>query len=907
MKNTKHHARTIGRRTWSVFDGLAEAHDVTLKWRNVCVAVGKQKILTDVSGSANPREVTSIIGHSGCGKSTLLNILSGRIKVSESLDVAHDIQINGRSITPSNPDVRHGIAFVPQSNTLNLNATARESIKFSARLRLQRDTSDVEIERITNRILRELRLESVADSLIRSLSGGEACRTSLGIEVVTNPNIVILDEVTSGLDSYNAITVVEVLKKVAAGGASVIFTVHQPSSQIFSLIDRLVLMKQGHTMYSGSTRDLPDYFAERNFEVPKNFNPADWIIYVCEKFDTPEEMKNHGFGDDSIKSECIEGFVDNEPDQMSLTTYTGPKMGLSLVGQIRLLLTRGITNMIRAKRLLILRYVLVAVGGISAAVAFAGVGDREFLSHTGAIFFALMATTVTVQVILLEFIDESPLLLHEVSMGYYRLFSYTITRIVFDLFNTGAQMLIFLLIIYWSFGLKGSFLTHYAILFTFANVCSAIGLALGSSTSDPHNAKELIPMTVLPQLLFCGYFVSLESLPSWLNWMPYLMPLTYVFRLAINNEFSSCLAFDSLQAKYTSDCADLISDLSNSPRPQSDLSTLFVPAVGLYQGTDDIDEYLSLTDPGYSNPVTIAHGYCKEKGSTQLKLNSAGESYCSMTRSAAYQFKLNTKVLSPEVDKKWLRGVILERYTLTFPSEEATVDNVAIHATLLFPPHVFDLLPQVYNNTAVAEDVCAIMQTFCPKVYLINEFQNQTHCIDVLDSLPFVTNNKHGFNVLSGNSTGCRQVHAYLATSSPDTHCQHISFIPILDTKNTVKCSDEIDFAIEDIFNKSDINQREMVAIESNIDPSKFLDHVSFDDIDRNKCARGTAEDIKSEFFHVQRQFLLPTNAYCRSFLQDQFATGESNYIYWIILLTFIVFFRSLSVLFLHRRVVQLI
>ena len=116
-----------------------------------------------------------------------------------------------------------------------------------------------------------------------------------------------------------------------------------------------------------------------------------------------------------------------------------------------------------------------------------------------------------------------------------------------------------------------------AVLFLYAHICSAIGLALGGAMPDPRNAKELIPMVIckfmqasslysfchdtnntiviwhcsVPQILFCGFFVPLDSIPTWLaSWVPYLMPLTYVFRLAINEEFKSCLDHETLEDKY---------------------------------------------------------------------------------------------------------------------------------------------------------------------------------------------------------------------------------------------------------------------------------------------------------------------------------------------------------------------
>ena len=90
--------------------------------------------------------------------------------------------------------------------------------------------------------------------------------------------MVFLDEPTSGLDSYSAVQLCQVLKKVANAGASVLFTIHQPSSDIFKSFDNLILMNKGRVMYQGPVEEVPAFFDARSNPVPPNYNPADWIM-----------------------------------------------------------------------------------------------------------------------------------------------------------------------------------------------------------------------------------------------------------------------------------------------------------------------------------------------------------------------------------------------------------------------------------------------------------------------------------------------------------------------------------------------------------------------------------------------------------------------------------------------------
>lgn len=141
---------------------------------------------------------------------------------------------------PFDLTVKQKIAYVGQEDLFFQTATPREAIQFSARLRLPSTTSDDEMNHITQSVLKQLNLSRVADSIIfngiAGISGGERRRTSLGMELVTKPSIVLLDEITSGLDSYNAVQVLETLKQVTMSGTTVLFTMHQPNRYSSNLV-----------------------------------------------------------------------------------------------------------------------------------------------------------------------------------------------------------------------------------------------------------------------------------------------------------------------------------------------------------------------------------------------------------------------------------------------------------------------------------------------------------------------------------------------------------------------------------------------------------------------------------------------------------------------------------------------
>lgn len=149
----------------------------------------ERTLLSNVWGEVPKTQTTAIMGASGAGKTSLLNILSGRVRNSGRVNIEADVRLDNYIVDPTSIKVRKSIAFVAQDDSLQITATPREAIKFSAKLRLPRSTTDAAIDMLVNAMLSELGLESCADTivggpLIKGISGGERKRTSVGVELV---------------------------------------------------------------------------------------------------------------------------------------------------------------------------------------------------------------------------------------------------------------------------------------------------------------------------------------------------------------------------------------------------------------------------------------------------------------------------------------------------------------------------------------------------------------------------------------------------------------------------------------------------------------------------------------------------------------------------------------------------
>ena len=163
--------------------------------------------------------------------------------------------------------------------------TVRECLEFAAKLKFK-GTFEEKMQRV-DEIVKELRLNKcqntkIGGPLVKGVSGGERKRCSIGVELITDPNLIFLDEPTTGLDSFTATSVCETLRDLANSGRTIISTIHQPNSDIFENFDRLMLLAQGKVIYFNEARFSVDYFASLGpqFKCPELSNPADHFMTI---------------------------------------------------------------------------------------------------------------------------------------------------------------------------------------------------------------------------------------------------------------------------------------------------------------------------------------------------------------------------------------------------------------------------------------------------------------------------------------------------------------------------------------------------------------------------------------------------------------------------------------------------
>ncbi|XP_010553364.1 PREDICTED: putative white-brown complex homolog protein 30 [Tarenaya hassleriana] len=245
---------------------------------------GKHKhLLRSVTGKFMPGRVSAVMGPSGAGKTTFLSALAGK---ATGLTRAGLILVNGKN--ESILSYKKITGFVPQDDIVHGNLTVEENLRFSARCRLSADMTKADKVLVIERVIESLGLQHVRDSLVgtverRGISGGQRKRVNVGLEMVMEPSLLILDEPTTGLDSASSQLLLKALRREATEGVNICMVVHQPSYTMYKMFDDMILLaKGGFTVYHGSVKKIEEYFSGIGIKVPERMNPPDHYIDVLE-------------------------------------------------------------------------------------------------------------------------------------------------------------------------------------------------------------------------------------------------------------------------------------------------------------------------------------------------------------------------------------------------------------------------------------------------------------------------------------------------------------------------------------------------------------------------------------------------------------------------------------------------
>eukprot|EP00741_Cyanophora_paradoxa_P007497 tig00001130_g7252.t1 len=535
-------------------------------------SAGKPKervLLKGISGTVAPSELLAVMGPSGGGKTTLLNLLAGRLQGKMTTG---SVLFNGR---PRTSDLKRRIGYVLQDDVFFANLTVQETLEFTALLRLPRTLTKQAKRARVQEVMGALGLLKCAHTIIgnafmRGVSGGERKRVNIACEMLVDPSLLLLDEPTSGLDSSTALQLMYTLRKLCTEGRTVVATLHQPSSQMFELYDKLLLVADGQTAFYGKAADAVKYFAAVGFPCPPTYNPADFLLGLL----VPQSVELEGprpaglpAGD--AKAEVLRAWEQrhhhaasphpehpHRPDPADAPGRRGAKFPVSWVEQFGVLTRRAL----RQKRgdslsqLSLVQVLLLALlcGVLWFRMPFA---ESRLENRTGLIFFSCVFWGFfPLYNALSAFPPERGVLMRERASGAYYLSSYFMAKTTSEIPLECVFPTLFAVIVYWMSGLRndgGAFIVFLLILVLSSLVAQSVGLFISTAVPNFKKALVVASLFMLASMLVGGFYVSNEALPIWIRWIRYVSFVKYSFEAMLLNEFSggnhSC---DVVPSKY---------------------------------------------------------------------------------------------------------------------------------------------------------------------------------------------------------------------------------------------------------------------------------------------------------------------------------------------------------------------
>ena len=488
--------------------------------------IGLQNITISEEGG----KLVGLMGASGSGKSTLLNVLNGSIKPTQGTVV-----INGTNLY-SAPDKLDGvIGLVPQDDFLVEDLSVYQNLFYAAQLTFGNHTKE-ETHELVQTTLKSLGLSEISDlkvgsTLDKTISGGQRKRLNIGLELLREPSIMFVDEPTSGLSSNDSINIMDLLKELSLKGKLIFVVIHQPSSDIFKMFDRLVILDVGgYQVYYGNPVEALVYFktivnmvnkdqgacvecgnikSEQIFNIIENkvvneygrltdnrrISPAKWYAYFKEKIVIPK--------------------VKDSEEKIQVS-----QKNPSRLKQLKIFGIRDIRSKLANKQYLFITFLEAPILAFFLAVLIRyyervnGDSSYSFMNNDNIPVYFFMAVIIALFMGLTlsaeELIKDRKMLKRESFLHLSRV-SYLAAKIGVLLFISSIQCLSFVLIGNFILDINGMLWNMWAILFVTAGFANLLGLNISSAFNSAVTVYILIPLLIIPQLVLSGVIISFDK------------------------------------------------------------------------------------------------------------------------------------------------------------------------------------------------------------------------------------------------------------------------------------------------------------------------------------------------------------------------------------------------------------
>ncbi len=545
------------------------------------------------SFTAHSGELIGVMGGSGVGKSTLLNLLNGALPLRSG-----EILINGHNLSSENEQLQGIIGFVPQDDLLIEELSVFQNLYYNAKLCF-RDFSQKQLVRAVIRVLKDIDLIgikslTVGDPLNKFISGGQRKRLNIALELIREPGVLFADEPTSGLSSMDSEMVMHLLKEQTLKGRLVIVNIHQPSSDIFKLFDKLLIMdKGGYPIYYGNPIDALAWFKTATSHV----NPDESECQNC-GYVNPEQLLQiteskivNEYGKltgnrkitpkewyDLFRKKIQPGLI-HEPEKKEV-----PASAFKIPGrfkQFRIFSIRNLLTKITNRQYMLIN--LLEAPFLAALLAYLTRyrfrDEYLFSDNRNLVPYLFMSVVVSLFLGMMvsaeEIIHDRRILKREAFLNLSR-FSYLNSKILFLFILSAIQTILYVVAGNLILGIQGMTLSYFLILFSTACLANLIGLNISAGLDSVVAIYILIPFIIVPQLLLSGTIVPFDYLNPSIASRTYvplvgdLMPSRWTFEaLAVeqfkNNQYSKIFyGYDKEISHYEFQTAYIIPTLKSA-------------------------------------------------------------------------------------------------------------------------------------------------------------------------------------------------------------------------------------------------------------------------------------------------------------------------------------------------------
>ncbi|BAQ62351.1 ABC transporter [Geminocystis sp. NIES-3708] len=471
-------------------------------------------LLNNISLPIEPGQLIALVGGSGAGKSTFMRTLLGIEPTTSGT-----VYLNGESLRNNFNIYRNQIGYVPQSDIIHRDLKVEEVLRYTAKLRLP---TDADIDSIIEQTLQDIDMLERRDVIIKNLSGGQLKRVSIGVELLVDPKLFFLDEPTSGLDPGLDKKMMQLLRKLANQGRTVILVTHATTN--INLCDRLVFLGQGGNLcYFGNYEDAIKFF---------NLTTGDFAdIYIqLEKkeavFDAAIQFKNSQYYTKYITEKL-------GTDHASKVKVKPEKVKGNFLQQLLILCTRYYQLIIRDKVNLIISLLTAPIGvflidlaikekepfilGNKADPSLAPLAQTVLFVFTSAAIWVGLATSLQ------EIVKENDIYLRE-RLVNLNLFAYLKSKTIILSALAFLQTILMVGVICIAFSPPESQTISWLIgvsLTTFLSIFASIslGLMISATVKNSTQANSALPLLLLPQIIFSGVLFKIQGVGKYLSWL----------------------------------------------------------------------------------------------------------------------------------------------------------------------------------------------------------------------------------------------------------------------------------------------------------------------------------------------------------------------------------------------------